>query len=110
MRALVPPLVLITAVLGSIFAGIASPTEAASVGCVGAVALAIWNRRFNLGILKEVSRTTTRLTSMVFIILVGANAFGLTFRELYGDELIRGFLMDIAHAHNNGWCCSLSWA
>ncbi len=100
MRALVPPLVLITAVLGSIFAGIASPTEAASVGCVGAVALAIWNRRFNLGILKEVSRTTTRLTSMVFIILVGANAFGLTFRELYGDELIRGFLMDIAHAHN----------
>jgi tripartite ATP-independent transporter DctM subunit len=100
MRALVPPLVLITAVLGSIFAGIASPTEAASVGCVGAVALAVWNRRFNLDILKEVSRTTTRLTSMVFIILVGANAFGLTFRELYGDELIRGFLMDIAHAHN----------
>jgi len=100
MRALVPPLVLITAVLGSIFAGIASPTEAASVGCVGAVGLAVWNRRFNLTILKEVSRTTTRLTSMVFIILVGANAFGLTFRELYGDELIRGFLMDIAHAHN----------
>lgn len=100
MRALVPPLVLITAVLGSIFAGIASPTEAASVGCVGAVGLAVWNRRFDLDILKEVSRTTTRLTSMVFIILVGANAFGLTFRELYGDELIRGFLMDIAHAHN----------
>jgi tripartite ATP-independent transporter DctM subunit len=100
MRALVPPLALITAVLGSIFAGIASPTEAASVGCVGAVGLAVWNRRFDLNILKEVSRTTTRLTSMVFIILVGANAFGLTFRELCGDELIRGFLMDIAHAHN----------
>lgn len=100
MRALVPPLVLITAVLGSIFAGIASPTEAASVGCVGAVALAVWNRRFSLDILKEVSHTTTRLTSMVFIILVGANAFGLTFRELNGDELIRGFLMDIAHDHN----------
>jgi tripartite ATP-independent transporter DctM subunit len=100
MRALVPPLVLITAVLGSIFAGIASPTEAASVGCVGAVGLAVWNRRFDLTILKEVSRTTTRLTSMVFIILVGANAFGLTFRELNGDELVRGFLMNIAHAHN----------
>jgi tripartite ATP-independent transporter DctM subunit len=100
MRALVPPLALITAVLGSIFAGIASPTEAASVGCVGAVGLAVWNRRFDLTILKEVSRTTTRLTSMVFIILVGANAFGLTFRELNGDELVRGFLMDISHAHN----------
>lgn len=100
MRALVPPLALITAVLGSIFAGIASPTEAASVGCVGAVALAVWNRRFDLTILKEVSRTTTRLTSMVFIILVGANAFGLTFRELNGDELIRSFLLNIAHDHN----------
>jgi tripartite ATP-independent transporter DctM subunit len=100
MRALVPPLVLITAVLGSIFAGIASPTEAASVGCVGAVGLAALNRRFSLQILREVSRTTTRLTSMVFIILVGANAFGLTFRELNGDELIRGFLMNIAHDHN----------
>jgi tripartite ATP-independent transporter DctM subunit len=100
MRALVPPLVLITAVLGSIFAGIASPTEAASVGCVGAVVLAVLNRRFSLEILREVSRTTTRLTSMVFIILVGANAFGLTFRELNGDELIRGFLLNIAHDHN----------
>jgi TRAP-type mannitol/chloroaromatic compound transport system permease large subunit len=64
------------------------------------VGLAVWNRRFDLTILKEVSRTTTRLTSMVFIILVGANAFGLTFRELNGDELVRGFLMDISHAHN----------
>lgn len=54
------PLALITAVLGPIFAGFASPTEAASLGCVGAVSLAVWNRRFNLNILKEVSRTTTR--------------------------------------------------
>lgn len=100
LRALFPPLVLIIAVLGSIFAGIASPTEAASVGCVGAVALAVGNRRFNLDILKQVATTTTRLTSMVFIILIGANAFGLTFRELNGDELIRGFLLDIAHDHN----------
>ncbi|MCF8090182.1 MAG: TRAP transporter large permease subunit [Desulfotignum sp.] len=100
LRALFPPLVLIIAVLGSIFAGIASPTEAASVGCVGAVILAIWNKRFNMEILKQVSTTTTRLTSMVFIILVGANAFGLTFRELNGDELIRGFLLNIADDHN----------
>ncbi|WP_300461993.1 TRAP transporter large permease subunit [Desulfobacula sp.] len=100
LRALFPPLFLITAVLGSIFAGIASPTEAASVGCVGAVILAVWNRRFNLSILKEVSATTTRLTCMVFIILIGANAFGLTFRELEGDELIRRFLFDIAGDYN----------
>jgi tripartite ATP-independent transporter DctM subunit len=100
LRALFPPLVLIIAVLGSIFAGIASPTEAASVGCIGAVALAVWNKRFNLDILKQVSTTTTRLTSMVFIILVGANAFGLTFRELNGDELIRGFLLNIADDYN----------
>jgi tripartite ATP-independent transporter DctM subunit len=101
-RALFPPLFLITAVLGSIFAGIASPTEAASVGCVGAVLLAVWNKKFHLRILKDVSAATTRLTCMVFIILVGANAFGLTFRELEGDELIRGFLLDIA-AHHDKW-------
>lgn len=100
LHALFPPLVLIIAVLGSIFAGIASPTEAASVGCVGAMILAILNKRFNMEVLKQVSTTTTRLTSMVFIILVGANAFGLTFRELNGDELIRGFLLDIADVHN----------
>jgi tripartite ATP-independent transporter DctM subunit len=99
-RALFPPLFLITAVLGSIFVGIASPTEAASVGCVGAILLAVWNHRFNLSILKEVSATTTRLTCMVFIILIGANAFGLTFRELEGDELIRRFLFDIAGDYN----------
>jgi tripartite ATP-independent transporter DctM subunit len=98
--ALFPPLFLITAVLGSIFAGIASPTEAASVGCVGAVLLAVLNRRFNLTVLKDVSTTTTRLTCMVFIILIGANAFGLTFRELEGDELIRNFLFQIADDHN----------
>jgi tripartite ATP-independent transporter DctM subunit len=96
LRALVPPLLLIFFVLGSIFAGIASPTEAASIGCVGAVLLAIWNKRFNLQILREVMQATTKLTCMVFIILVGAGAFGLTFRELYGDEMVREFLFSVA--------------
>jgi len=99
-HALFPPLFLIISVPGSIFAGIASPTEAASVGCVGAILLAIWNKRFSLRILKEITTSTTKLTCMVFIILVGANAFGLTFRELEGDELIRNFLFSIAEAHN----------
>jgi tripartite ATP-independent transporter DctM subunit len=100
LRALFPPLFLMIAVLGSIFAGIASPTEAASVGCVGAISLAVWNRRFNLNILKEISASTTKLTCMVFTILIGANAFGLTFRELEGDELLRNFLFDIADSHD----------
>ncbi len=99
-KALVPPLFLIVAVLGSIFAGVASPTEAAAVGSVGAVLLAIANRRFNLTVLREVMQTTTKLTCMVFIILVGAAAFGLTFRELDGDDLVRGFLTHMAHLYS----------
>ena len=95
-RALFPPLFLIIAVLGSIFAGIASPTEAAGVGAVGATVLTIINRKFNLRILREVMRSTMQLTSMVFIILVGAAAFGLVFRGMGGDELVRAFLGGIA--------------
>jgi tripartite ATP-independent transporter DctM subunit len=101
-RALVPPLFLIVAVLGSIFAGIASPTEAAAVGAVGASLLTIVNRKFNLAILREVMQTTLRLTCMVFIILCGAAAFGLVFRGLGGDEIVRGFLGSIADKYSQG--------
>ncbi|MEW5911252.1 MAG: TRAP transporter large permease subunit [Thermodesulfobacteriota bacterium] len=100
-RALVPPLFLIVAVLGSIFAGVASPTEAAAVGAVGAVLLAILNRKFNLTMLREVMSSTTKLTCMVFIILVGAAAFGLTFRELNGDQVVRDFLLGIANKYSH---------
>jgi len=100
LKALIPPLFLIVAVLGSIFAGIASPTEAAAVGSVGAVILAIANRRFNMAILREVMRATTKLTCMVFIILVGAQCFGLTFRELNGDQIVRDFLFSIEHKYS----------
>jgi tripartite ATP-independent transporter DctM subunit len=101
-RALVPPLTLMIFVLGSIFAGIASPTEAAAVGAVGATLLTLANRKFNLAILREVMQTTVRLTCMVFIILCGAAAFGLVFRGLGGDEVVRGFLGGLAekHSHN----------
>lgn len=98
--ALVPPLFLMLAVLGSIFAGIASPTEAAAVGALGATILTVLNRRFNLTILREVMMSTMKLTCMVFIILMGAAAFGLVFRGLGGDHLVRGFLGAIAHAHS----------
>ena len=88
-RALIPPLALMIAVLGSIFAGIASPTEAASVGAVGATILTAIHKKFNLKILQEVMKTTTNLTCMVFIILVGATTLGLVFRGLDGDVLVR---------------------
>lgn len=99
IRALFPPLFLMIAVLGSIFAGIASPTEAAAVGAVGATVLTIINKKFSLKILQEVMSSTTELTCMVFIILVGATAFGLVFRGMDGDNMVRNFLSSIAQTH-----------
>jgi len=100
IKALFPPLFLIIAVLGSIFAGIASPTEAAAVGAVGAVILAILNRKFDMKMLHEVMISTMRLTCMVFIILCGAAAFGLVFRGLGGDTLVREFLGSLADSYS----------
>ncbi|THB76145.1 MAG: TRAP transporter large permease subunit [Desulfobacteraceae bacterium] len=94
-KALVPPLTLMIAVLGSIFAGIASPTEAASVGAVGATLLTVMHKRFSMGIVKEVMDMTTKLTCMVFIILVGATTLGLVFRGLDGDALVRGLITSL---------------
>jgi tripartite ATP-independent transporter DctM subunit len=90
--ALIPALALIVGVLGSIFAGIAAPTEAASVGAVGGLLLTIAKGRFSMPMLKSVMEATTRITSLAFIILVGANCFGLVFRGLNGDQLIQNFL------------------
>lgn len=90
MRALLAPLTLILAVLGSIFFGIASPSEAAGVGAAGAIGLALLNRSLNLSVLREVSRLTARTTSFIFGILLGASAFSLVLRSLGGDELIEG--------------------
>ncbi len=100
LKALAPPVTLMVAVLGSIFAGVASPTEAAAVGASGAILLAVLNRRLTYARLKDTMMTTMVLTSMVFIILVGAGAFGLVFRGLGGDQLIRGFLQSL---HLNKW-------
>jgi tripartite ATP-independent transporter DctM subunit len=95
-KALLPPMFLIVAVLGSMFAGVASPTEAAAVGAVGALFLTALKRKLNMGILREVMISTMRLTCMVFIILCGAAAFGLVFRGLHGDDLVRNFLGGLA--------------
>jgi len=82
------PLLLIVAVLGSIFVGIASPTEAAAVGATGATLLTVFERKFNLNILNQVMRQTMQLTAMVFWILLGATTFTLIFRTLGGDTYL----------------------
>lgn len=92
---LLPPLLLIFAVLGSIIAGIATPTEAASVGAVGAILLALFQGELNLSRLREVMRNTTRVTSMVFLIFIGASVFSLVFRGFGGDETVRELLLDL---------------
>ncbi len=88
VKSLLPPLALVIAVLGSIFFGIASPTESAAVGAVGALLLAATHKRLSLENLRHAMQHTTRLTSMVFLILIGATAFGLVFRGMGGDGLV----------------------
>jgi tripartite ATP-independent transporter DctM subunit len=95
VKALVAPLGLIVAVLGSIIAGLATPTEAAAVGAAGALLLALLRRSLGLARLGEVMRGTVRLTSMVFIILLGASVFSLVFRGFGGDVLIHDLLSSL---------------
>ncbi len=90
--ALIPALALIVAVLGSILAGIATPTESASVGAVGAMLLAAARRQFSYAILCHCMMATMQITSMVFVILFGASMFALVFRTLGGDALLEEFL------------------
>lgn len=92
IKSLVPPLFLIVAVLGSILGGIATPTEAASVGAAGASLLALGYRRLDLVMLRGVMRETLNLTSMIFMILIGATMFTLVFRGLGGDDMVHEFL------------------
>jgi tripartite ATP-independent transporter DctM subunit len=86
--AFVVPFFLIISVLGSIFAGIASPTEAAAIGALGATLLTLVRGKLNKDTLKKVTRDTMSLTSMAFLILVGASAFGLVFRGMGGDRYL----------------------
>ncbi|MCH8080580.1 MAG: TRAP transporter large permease subunit [Proteobacteria bacterium] len=90
-----PPLLLITSVLGSIFAGIASPTESAAVGALGAMILSAAHGQLTMNNMKAAIQLTVRLTSMVFMILIGAIAFGLVFRGMGGDTLVREMMTNI---------------
>jgi len=93
LRALLPPLLLILAVLGSILKGLATPTEAAGVGGMGALLLAIQRRQMDLARLREIMQSTLRISSMVFLILIGASIFSLVFRGYGGDDGVR-FILD----------------
>jgi tripartite ATP-independent transporter DctM subunit len=92
MLNLLPPILLIMAVLGSILSGAATPTEAAGVGAFGATLLALFKRQLSFGRLREVAQSTTEVTSMVFLILIGAAVFSLVFRGFGGEELVEHFL------------------
>ena len=95
IRALFPPLILILAVLGSIIFGFATITEAAGVGAMGAVLLAYAKKSLDWGSINIISQDTAKLTTMVFMILIGASVFSLVFRGYEGDELVQSYLTSV---------------
>ena len=95
VKVMIPPLLLILLVLGSIFAGVATPTEAGALGALGAILLAALNRRLTVEALRATAQETTRLTSMVILLLIGSTAFALVFRGLYGDIWIEHLLTNL---------------
>ena len=95
IRAIIPPITLIIMVLGSIFSGIATPTESASIGAVGALLLAAIYQRLNWTIVRQASIETVKITSMVFAILVGATAFSMVFTYSGGDMVVEQFILGL---------------
>ncbi|GAB7220208.1 TRAP transporter large permease [Vibrio comitans] len=95
LKAIVPPLALIVVVLGSIFAGIATPTESAALGGAGAIVLALLYRQFSWTLLYESSKETVKVTAMVFAILLGATAFSMAFTYTGGDYLVEEWLLKL---------------
>jgi len=95
LKAIIPPLSLIIMVLGSIFAGIATPTESSAVGGVGALLLAVAYKQFSLKVVKEAALETVKITAMVFTILLGATAFSMVFSYTGGEELVEHFMTSL---------------
>lgn len=95
VQVMLPPLLLILIVLGSIFAGLATPTEAGAMGVLGAIALAALNRRLNLRNLTGALQSTVELTTMVIVLLLGATLFTLVFRGLDGDLMVENLLLNL---------------
>ncbi|MEA3513506.1 MAG: TRAP transporter large permease subunit [Campylobacterota bacterium] len=92
LKAIIPPITLITVVLGSIFAGVATPTESASVGAIGALILALIYKEFSVKLMMDSARETVKITAMVFAILIGATAFSLVFVYTGADSLVEEFM------------------
>ena len=92
---IIPPLSLIVIVLGSIFAGIATPTESSAIGCTGAVILSFLYRKFSFTMLMESAKETVKITAMVFAILIGATAFSMVFTYTGADALIEHFMLSL---------------
>ena len=95
MIEVIPPIFLILSVLGSIFLGIATPTESASVGAAGAAILALFRNELNFKNISEAAMTTAKMSSFVFVILIGASMFSLVFRGFEGDDMISNFLTNL---------------
>ncbi len=95
LKSIIPPLLLIVVVLGSIFAGIATPTESSAVGGIGAILLAMIYKQFSFKVLKEASLETVKITAMVFTILLGATAFSMVFTYTGGEELVEEFMLSL---------------
>ena len=92
---IIPSLTLIVLVLGSIFAGVATPTESAAVGCLGAIGLALLYRTFTMGMVREAALESVKITSMVFGILIGATAFSMVFSYTGGEEVVEHFMLNL---------------
>ena len=95
LLAVVPPLLLILVVLGSIFQGIATPTESSALGCVGAVLLALLYRKFSINMLWESAQESVKITAMVFAVLLGASIFSMGFSYTGGEEQVEHLLLNI---------------
>jgi tripartite ATP-independent transporter DctM subunit len=92
---IVPSLTLVLLVLGSIFAGVATPTESSAVGCLGAIGLALLYRTFKVNMIREAALESVKITSMVFGILIGATAFSMVFSYTGGEEIVEHFLLNL---------------
>jgi tripartite ATP-independent transporter DctM subunit len=95
LKDIVPPLTLILAVLGSIFTGVATPTESSAIGAVGAVILSVFYRSFSFRKMHEISKETVKVTSMVFAVLIGATAFSMVFSYSGSEYIIEDFFMEL---------------
>lgn len=108
VKSIMPPALLILTVLGSIFAGITTPTEASGVGALGATLLAAWNKKLNFTVMKEVITSTFNTTAYIFAIFLGATCFALVLRELGGDEFIEETLKAIPFGEYGILICILA--